>query len=93
MNNLSEIMQNTLFKYSKSLGMIERKTSDVPLVSFNEWSDNKETAYLVFYLAELSIAYDDKIKLEYQLKNIDERIVDLDNSFGYLKEKYPEHFL
>lgn len=86
-------MQNTLFKYSKSLGMIERKIGDVPLVSFNEWSDNKEKAYVVFYLSELSNAYDTKIKLEYQLKNIDDNIADLDSSFGYLKEKYPEYFL
>lgn len=84
-------MQNTLYKYSKSLGMIERNYTDVK--DPEEWSDTKDQAYITYYLCELAVAHNQHAELASKAKALDEHIKNLDNTFGYLKEKYPEEFL
>lgn len=84
-------MPNTLYKYSRSLGMMERNYTDVK--DPEEWSDTKDQAYITYYLCELSVAYDEQLALMHKLKDVEKQIKKLDDTFGHLKEKYPEEFL
>jgi hypothetical protein len=85
--------QNILFKYSPSIGMMERLYTDIQASSLEEWADTKDQAMITFYLTELAVAYDAQISLLHKLKEVDKTIADLDKTFGHLKEKYPEEFV
>ena len=85
--------QNILFKYSPSIGMMERLYSDIQSSSLEEWSDTKDHAMIEFYLTELAVAHDAQTSLTNKLKEVEKTIIDLDKTFGHLKEKYPEEFV
>lgn len=85
--------QNILFKYSKSLGMMEKLYTDIPVSTLEEWSDTKDQALITYYLTELAVAHDSILSLTNKLRDVEKTIVELDKTFGHLKEKYPEEFI
>lgn len=84
-------MPNILYKYSKSLGMMQRNYTDVK--DPEEWSDTKDQATITFLLCELAIAYDSQEKLAKQLYDVNQEIANIDKELAAYKVKYPEDFI
>lgn len=93
MNSLDKRMRNTLFKYSKSLGMMEKLYTDIPASTIEEWSDTKDQALIAHYLCELASSYSNRDALLEKIKEIDTYVNALDNAFGHLRQSYPEEFI
>lgn len=91
MRNSNKKMPNTLFKYSKSLGMMERKIGDVQ--DPDGWYDSKDQALITHYLCELALAQQDQDRLKKELQKTNETIEWLHQTFGHLVNKYPEEFI
>lgn len=72
------------FYYSPSTGLIEK------LSAYHKTADE---AYLHFYLMESETLIDDKLEAERKLKAANDGLDKLNESFGWLKEKYPEEFI
>jgi hypothetical protein len=73
--------------------MMEKVYTDIPISGLDDWSDTKDHALITYYLTELAVARDAQANLTNKLKEIEKTIVDLDKTFGHLKEKYPEEFV
>jgi len=79
------------YLYSESLGMQSVPIDKVP--KNGTWSDTEEEAYLYFYVKQRNTRMKNIDSLKNSVANIENYLKELDEKFGYLKEKYAEEFL
>lgn len=84
-------MQNTLFRYTKGLGMVEAQRDTID--NFGHWSETKDQAMITHYLVEWAILLDDIHKAQKELEKNERALAKLHKEFGHLREKYPEEFI
>lgn len=84
-------MPNTLFRYTKGIGMIEKPKDEID--NFGHWSDSKDQAMITYYLCEWAILLDNIAKAQQTLNLNEKSLEKLHKEFGHLKDKYPEEFL
>lgn len=72
------------FAYSDSFGLIESEHSSY---------ETPDHAFIAYYLMELAIAHANENDALTKLLSAQKRIETLNDTFGYLKEKYPEEFI
>jgi flagellar biosynthesis chaperone FliJ len=92
------VTQNTLYRYSKSLGMLKKdneKYSQNINDSLDAWSKTEEGAMMKHYIKELNAINKRVIDLRKEMVDLEKTrdVILHSQSYVELYEKYPEEFL
>jgi hypothetical protein len=84
-------MSNTVYRYSKSLGMQSKELEEGK--GFKDWHSSEEYALISFYKDEQSYIVDAIEKLQHALKENKKMYDKLKDEYCYLEKEFPEEFL
>lgn len=85
-------MPNTLYRYSSSLGMVERSAENID--NFDEfWSETKDEAIIKWYRTELNTILKNIDNATENLRANRKKLEDINEIIAEMKDKYPEEFI
>lgn len=85
-------MPNTLYRYSLSLGMVERSAENID--NFDEfWSETKDEAIIKWYRTELNTILKNIDNATENLRANRKKLEDINEIIAEMKDKYPEEFI
>ena len=73
--------------------MMEKPYTDIPISTLEEWSETKDHALIMHYTFELAAVVAERNVYIDKVKEAESRIAELNNTFGHLRDKYPEEFV
>lgn len=72
---------------------MERLYTDIQASSLDEWSETKDQALISYYLQVVGLLLTERAVFVDKVNETDLKLENLHNTFGHLRDKYPEEFV